>query len=68
MNLNNIREGQLKRVFDDLEAAFEAKQIDFYVIGALARDIWYSRGDKKFRSTQDVDFALMIFAVCLFFI
>jgi hypothetical protein len=44
MNLNNIREGELKEVFDALEEAFAATGTDYYLIGALARDIWYARG------------------------
>jgi len=60
MDLSSIREGELKEVFDELEEAFEQLNIDFYLIGALARDIWYARGDKKFRTTKDVDFAIMI--------
>lgn len=30
------------------------------MIGALARDVWYARGDKPFRTTKDIDFAIMI--------
>ncbi|MEO6851625.1 MAG: nucleotidyl transferase AbiEii/AbiGii toxin family protein [Mucilaginibacter sp.] len=58
--MSDIREGELKEVFDALEEAFHAKQIDFYLIGALARNIWYSRGSKGFRTTKDLDFAVMI--------
>lgn len=46
MNLSDIRESELKEVFDALEEAFDVNQIDFYIIGALARNIWYSRGSK----------------------
>lgn len=60
MNLNNIREGVLKQVFDALEEAFLKKQINFYLIGALAKDVWYSMGDKMMRTTNDVDFAVLI--------
>lgn len=60
MNLSDIRESELKEVFDALEEAFHINQIDFYLIGALARNIWYSRGSKIFRTTKDLDFAVMI--------
>jgi hypothetical protein len=33
MNLSDIREGELKELFDALEEAFHAKQIDFDLIG-----------------------------------
>ena len=39
MNLENIREGELKEIFDILENAFKENDIDFYLIGAIARDI-----------------------------
>ena len=60
MNLSDIRESELKEVFDALEEAFHGSEIDFYLIGAIARNIWYSRGSKSFRSTRDLDFAVLI--------
>lgn len=60
MGLSEIREGELKDVFTALEEAFAANGIDFYIIGALARNVWYARGEKSFRSTRDVDFAGLI--------
>jgi predicted nucleotidyltransferase len=60
MNLNSVREGDLKDVFDALEDAFRQLEIDYYLIGAIARDIWYARGKKGFRKTKDVDFAVLI--------
>src|SRR5690242_428632 len=60
MNLSSIREGELKEIFDALEEAFKALKIDYYLIGALARDIWYARGNIPFRTTKDVDFAVLI--------
>jgi len=60
MNLSNIREGVLKKIFDELEEAFSATGTDFYVIGALAKDVWYARGNKSMRQTKDVDFAVLV--------
>lgn len=62
MNLSKIKEGELKEVFDILELAFKQLDVDFYLIGALARDVWYSRGEitSNVRKTKDVDFAIMI--------
>ena len=62
MNLSNIKEGELKEVFDIFELAFKQLDVDFYLIGALARDVWYSRGQStsNVRKTKDVDFAIMI--------
>lgn len=60
MNLNSIREGELKEVFDALEEAFSVTGTDYYVIGAIARDVWYAKGSKTFRQTKDVDFAILV--------
>lgn len=60
MNLNSIREGELKDAFDALEEAFAATGTDYYIIGALARDVWYPIGSKLFRQTKDVDFAVLV--------
>ncbi len=51
---------QLKTLFDTLETTFESLGIDYYLIGALAREVWYRRGDVRFRATRDVDFAILV--------
>ncbi|MRG46945.1 hypothetical protein GFS24_17620 [Chitinophaga sp. SYP-B3965] len=60
MNLNNIREGGVKDVLGVLERAFKALDIDYYLIGAIARDIWYSASDVQLRTTKDIDFAILV--------
>lgn len=60
MNLNNVREGELKDLFDSLEETFAATGTDYYIIGALARNVWYSRGNKTFRQTKDIDLAILV--------
>lgn len=60
MNLTTAREGELKQVFDTLEEAFGELDIDYYLIGAIARDIWYAKEKKQSRLTRDVDFAVLV--------
>lgn len=60
MHLNKIRQIELKPVFDALEEAFNSVSIDFYLIGAIARDIWYAKGNAVSTGTRDVDFAVFI--------
>lgn len=60
MNLSDIKKGQFKGVFDALEEAFTATGVDFYVIGAMARDVWYARAEKTSRMTYDSDFAVLV--------
>lgn len=52
MNLNELREGELKSAFDALEEAFSVLEIDFYT--------WYAELNKRSRATKDVDFAILI--------
>ena len=58
MILNNIRERVLKEIFDAMEEAFNALNIDFYIIGAVARNVWYEKGQHPFRQTKGIDFQL----------
>ena len=60
MNFNKLNETALKEVFSALEETFKKLNIDYYLIGAIARDIWYTRGNKIFRTTKDIDFAAMV--------
>lgn len=60
MNLNNIRDGVLKDVFDALEEAFQAMGVDFYLLGAQAKDNWYALDNKTSRLTNDIDFAVLV--------
>ncbi|TDB57949.1 nucleotidyl transferase AbiEii/AbiGii toxin family protein [Arundinibacter roseus] len=44
-----------------LERGFSKFGIDFYLVGAVARDAWMSIGEKKARrTTADIDFAVLI--------
>lgn len=61
MNLKEIRQEGLKDILDTLENVFDRVGIDFYyIIGAIARDIWYQRESKISRTTRDIDFAVLI--------
>jgi predicted nucleotidyltransferase len=60
---NKIRdEGQYKEIFQALERGFSKFGIDFYLVGATARDIWM-KGVHDLppkRATRDIDFGIMI--------
>lgn len=43
-----------------MEETFRKLSIDFYLIGAIARDIWYAKGNAVSTGTRDVDFAIFI--------
>lgn len=66
---NKIRsEGNYKEIFEALERGFAKFDIDFYLVGATARDVWmrgvYEKPPK--RATSDLDFGIMIKDSCLF--
>jgi predicted nucleotidyltransferase len=61
--LNKVRQGgNYKELIEALERGFNKFSIDFYLVGATARDVWM-RGVYDFppkRATSDIDFAVMI--------
>jgi len=63
ISLNKIRqEGNFKELLDAIERGFNQFGIDFYLVGATARDVWM-RGVHKVtpkRATSDLDFAVML--------
>jgi len=53
-------EGQYKEIFQALERGFTKFGIDFYLIGATARDVWM-KGVHDLppkRATRDIDFGI----------
>ena len=61
-NWNKLRRGALNEALEKLEQAFIAHDIDFYLVGAFARDVWISHLEHLpvRRKTLDVDFAIYI--------
>ncbi|MFD2599034.1 hypothetical protein ACFSQ3_08720 [Sphingobacterium corticis] len=55
-----MRNGELKELFDTIEEGFAYLNIDFYLIGALARQVWYDKEDIVYRRTKDVDYGVLI--------
>lgn len=67
MNTYNLKYGKLRQnptvagLRAGLERGFSKFGIDFYLVGAVARDAWMSINDKKARrTTGDIDFAVLI--------
>ena len=46
MNLNNFKDGILKKVFDDQGEAFSTLYIEYYLVGSIAMDVLYSEGKR----------------------
>ncbi|SDF12930.1 hypothetical protein SAMN05216464_11358 [Mucilaginibacter pineti] len=62
INFDELRFGGMKETIDALERAFQKFEIDFYLIGAFARDIWMNHLDHlpTRRTTYDIDFSIYI--------
>lgn len=60
IDLNRLRQEGLKDICKSLEAALQTLAIDYYLIGALARDIWFAQENIPSRRTSDVDFAILV--------
>lgn len=60
INIEQLRQEGLKELFEALERAFNGLKIDFYLVGAIARDTWFVHNGMRPSGTKDVDFAVFI--------
>lgn len=60
IKLSSLNQEGLPDVIQTLETVFQACEVDFYVIGALARDTWLGQENIKTRTTKDVDLAVFV--------
>ena len=60
INFEALRQEGLKPLFEALERGFKLLGIDFYLVGAIARDTWFANKGIAPLGTKDVDFAVYI--------
>ncbi len=60
IKLADLRQDQLKELILITEQVFADCGVDFYLLGAIARDAWYAKEQIDSRATRDVDFALYV--------
>ena len=60
IKLEDLRQDQLKELLQIVEKVFIQCDVDFYLLGAIARDTWYAKEQIASRATRDVDFAVYI--------
>ncbi len=60
ISFNALRQEGAKDVFASLNRALETLEIDFYLIGALARDTWFAQKGIRALGTKDIDFAVLV--------
>lgn len=56
----HINDKELKDLFELLGEVFLASELDYYLIGAIARDYWYKKGQLQSRVSRDVDLAVLV--------
>ena len=66
INLDEREESPLKEVLLAVDQCCLELDIDFYILGALARDIWFTEQQIAARGTKDLDFAMLVRETGLF--
>jgi len=67
MNLSKARDSRLRDVLLAVDDCCLEIGIDFYILGALARDVWFIKEGIAALGTKDVDFAIMLSDVDQFY-
>ncbi len=60
LNFNALQVDGLKEVLQNIASSCDYLQIDFFVVGAVARNIWYVHGGKESSGTNDIDFGVYV--------
>lgn len=60
IKLADLRQEKLRELIQITEQVFMNCSVDFYLLGAIARDAWYAKEQIGSRATRDVDFALYV--------
>ena len=60
IDLNEARDPKLIEVLLSVDECCLELGIDFYILGALARDIWFKKGGVAALGTKDVDLAIFV--------
>ncbi len=61
IDISKIPNPEIKDVLTIFDTAFQKFEIEFYLVGARARDLWFSANEiPPHRFTRDIDFAILI--------
>lgn len=55
-----LKDESLKSILTNVVSVCKELQIEYFILGATARNIWYAAGDESPENTKDVDFALYV--------
>lgn len=60
ISYNALEVEGLKDVLEKVATACTHLNIDFFIVGALARNIWYANSKTELRGTKDIDFGVYV--------
>ncbi len=60
INYNALAIDGLKEVFIQINETCNELEIEFFIVGAIARNIWYVSKNENSRGTKDIDFGVYI--------
>jgi len=60
IDFNKLRSETMPDIIQALAEGLDKTGIDYYLIGALARDAWFQQENISSRRTADVDFAILV--------
>src|SRR5690606_3374402 len=60
INISRTNLNELRDVLPVVEQCCRQLQIDFYIVGALAKEIWFAAEGIVTGGTKDVDFAIFV--------
>ncbi len=60
IDFTRLRQGEFREICLALEEALQQLDIDYYLIGAFARDVWFTQENINSRRTSDIDFAILV--------
>jgi predicted nucleotidyltransferase len=67
INLNEARDPRLREALLVVDECCLELGIDFYILGALARDVWFTKESVPALGTKDIDFAILVSEVEQFY-
>ncbi len=60
ISYNALEVHGLKDVLETVATACTHLNIDFFIVGAVARNIWYANSNTELRGTKDIDFGVYV--------
>lgn len=60
ISYNALKVEGLREVLETVATACNSLDIDFFIVGAVARNIWYIDSNTELRGTKDIDFGVYV--------